>query len=873
MIEFTIFESGGIFYFSTISVMAILYSWFKHDYIRKIVYQIQSQNPSNLIAMSIGLGILYWSMIVIGIIGFTRPFTPKLDIVLLVISGLFSIVGSLFTFYILSSKSYSKISHVFSGLIFSVSLIAAQFTGIFSLKEVSNLEFDWTLILLASGYVIIIPILNYFLIIHHFTQSNQWRRFLERAAISVVFGSFLIGVQYTMLESVSFVSRQAESNVFDHDTSIIALFIGIAAIFIFVSFINTVYVDRKRIIEQKNLVNEKFRSLFHLTPNLVLELDRDGIVKDVNQSFLTYLGYSKKHVLDEHVTSLFPVDEQEKLSKLLHDTLSNKTDYMEMAIIRKNGKPLEAMFTFIPIHQLNRVVGTYLVAKDITEKNEALQKQYEAEEELQKIIKNQLCITLKVKKVDNQFLVVLAGGQLLYNIGLDRSFFEEKTLEELLEKQDQYHNVLKHYEKSWQGEEVAFEGTIMGRDALSFLKPVKKSGKVVEIINTIVDITDQKLAEQEMLVAKEEADKANNAKSEFLSKMSHELRTPLNGVLGFAQVLQMDKDLNETHHAYLKEIFTAGNHLLQLINSVLDLTRMETDPSQITLKEVALNEILQESTQMIKPIADDSSIEIISDFDLENPVVLGNNTKLRQIFLNLLENAIKYNQPNGQVVVKTYQEDNNVCVQITDSGIGISHVELDKVFEPFYRIMEEGSNVSGAGIGLALVKQLVEQLNGTIQLESKVGKGTSVQVRLPLIDTIPVKKDNNNDILQQMLEVSTSTILYIEDNPMNQQLVKKVLDHQHVNLLIASNGIDGINLFVQEKVDIILLDMDLPDVDGLDVVDVIRHQEKSNVPIIAISANAIKEDMVKALSYGCNDYMTKPIDVSLLYKKLNEYLQ
>ena len=872
-----ILDYKHLFYLGVVVIINFIGFFLGQMYIRRLISSDGKFRILTLILMAIGSGCAQWSIVLIGLIGYQDPHTPTFDFVLLGISLLFGSMGLLFTFYNLTLGNKTKANRLIAGLIFSLTIISMHLTGIYSIGHLGQIHFDWFRLLVALCFSIILTLVAPYYIQYAKCMSLRRIRYLALATVcSIVMSILVIGVQYSLLSATTFISDQSNVSFYDGDHKHIALFIGIAALFIFINFLFLVYMDRENMKTSKNLVDEKFKSLFHSTPIMVIEVDEKGVIREVNETLLYLLGYTEEEVKRQYVHFLFMKEQERDIEKALNDAKSDMNSFIEIQIVKKNGELIDFNFIFIPIKNGEKIIGLYLMGRDVSKRNEAFRKQQEIENDMRDLVRNQLCIINKFKKEGSRFVHTLVDGQFLYKVGLVPSDILGKALEELPISSEMYHFHLKQYEKAWNGAEVIYENSINGLNLLSSLKPIVKDGKTVEVVSTIVDITKQKMVEKELLVAKEEADKANRAKSEFLSKLSHELRTPLNGVLGFAQVLDMEPNLTKTQHSHVYEILSAGRHLLKLIDSILDLSRIEAGNLRFEMEEVSVNYVLQQSVKMVEPLAEKMDLKLYFNEQANDPIVWADSTKLRQLFLNLLDNSIKYNKRNGKIFLHTYEENNHICISIKDTGIGIPREDIKKVFDPFYRSGSHKSQIPGAGIGLALVQQILHRFNGTIKLSSNFGEGTQVLVKIPLIHS-----NNKNEFSlhkeaeKANLTISHCTILYIEDNEMNRELMRNVLNekNQKLNLLIAPTGKKGLEMFRSMHIDLILLDLGLPDINGLEFIDIIRNEDKSNVPIVVLSANAIKEDIENALKVGCNHYLTKPIDVGELFEVLNYYLR
>jgi ribose transport system substrate-binding protein len=390
------------------------------------------------------------------------------------------------------------------------------------------------------------------------------------------------------------------------------------------------------------------------------------------------------------------------------------------------------------------------------------------------------------------------------------------------------------------------------------------------------EITEQKKMERTIIQAKEEAEKANMAKSDFLSKMSHELRTPLNGILGFAQLLEMEEDLNEKQKDFIQEILNGGRHLLDLVNEVLDLSRIETGNLKISIEEVHFLTVINECINTVKPLARKKNIRIHKHLDqCLNTLVLADPVRLKQILLNLLDNAIKYNKEFGEINIFCHLEGNEQIIHIVDTGVGFSVDEYNKVFVPFYRV--EGTKEEGTGIGLSLVKQLVHLMDGRINVTSSIGKGSDFYFSVPVPNDFKAVVrwgEQADPPLKNKGKADQYRLLYIEDNDANLLLVNNIIKSQPAySVISARTGKEGLELASKEKVDLILLDINLPDMNGYEVFGILKTSMKTkDIKVIAISANATPLDIKHTLNKGFDNYVTKPINVKEFLTIISETL-
>ncbi len=394
-----------------------------------------------------------------------------------------------------------------------------------------------------------------------------------------------------------------------------------------------------------------------------------------------------------------------------------------------------------------------------------------------------------------------------------------------------------------------------------------------------MDVTDRVQAETEKR-QKLMALRESQAKSEFLARMSHELRTPLNAVLGFSQLLSLAPELNHEHREKVGRIYSAGEHLLSLINDVLDISSLEQGQLHMHLQPVRLASVINEALPLVEAMADSQDVTL--HVDILCGVAYGDRTRIRQVLINLLSNAIKYNRAHGRVAVYSEEEGADVVLRVVDTGRGMSDQQLSQLFEPFNRLGLEKETVQGTGIGLALVKALVERMGGSIVVTSEVGVGSEFEVRLPrwakasdmtepgrLAPAVSGAAPLTEQISSAGLR--TGQVLYIEDNTVNQILVEELV-RRHVGLQIESQetGLGGVERARELQPQLILVDIQLPDIDGFEVLRRLRAQtETAHTHCIALSANAMPEDVSRALAAGFDAYWTKPIDFSVFMAAMN----
>lgn len=392
------------------------------------------------------------------------------------------------------------------------------------------------------------------------------------------------------------------------------------------------------------------------------------------------------------------------------------------------------------------------------------------------------------------------------------------------------------------------------------------SGAPASIVGYALDITSRKETEEALRLAKREADAANQAKNEFLSRMSHELRTPLNAVLGFGQLLELD-DLSEEQRASVGHIMRAGRHLLDLINEVLDISRIEAGQFAVSLEPVPLREVAREAADLIRPLAAELGVHVECRV-AEDGHVLADRKRLGQVLLNLGSNAVKYNRAGGSVWITTAAAaEGRRRILVADTGPGIDPAMLPRLFRPFERLSTGPTAIEGTGLGLALSKRLVDAMGGAIGVDSRPGEGSTFWVELP-VAAAPLARPGRE--ARETLDAGGSdgrlTVLYVEDNLPNLELIRGVLAHRPaVRLISAMQGQLGLDLAREHRPGLILLDLHLPDLRGDEVLRRLRADPRTRgIPVVVISADVTPGQIDRMLGAGVVAYLTKPIDVRRL---------
>lgn len=418
------------------------------------------------------------------------------------------------------------------------------------------------------------------------------------------------------------------------------------------------------------------------------------------------------------------------------------------------------------------------------------------------------------------------------------------------------------------------------------------AGRPLRSVGTVQDVTDRELAEirvrelnehleervavrtKELQAAKEQAEVASRAKSEFLSRVSHELRTPMNAILGFTQVLELAK-LAPAHKDYVQEMSRAGNHLLRLIDDLLDLSRVEAGRLGMVIEPVEVREMTEQAGRLVRPLLQQNRIKLLLERDGSDKV-LADRGRLRQVVVNLLSNAAKYNRPGGSIGVGWVVRDEALRIRVTDTGAGIPTEKLDDLFKPFERLGQEYGGAEGAGLGLSLSKRLIEMMGGKIGVESAPGRGSTFWVELPrYLGSVREAAGLPPPTVIAPEPSERPLVLHVEDNAASLKVVEALFGHwPHLRLISATTGEFGLELARRYRPGAIVLDIHLPGMDGYDVLKELKADPATrDIPVIALSADAMSIDVEHGLAAGFARYLTKPVKADDLRETVEKALQ
>ncbi len=644
--------------------------------------------------------------------------------------------------------------------------------------------------------------------------------------------------------------------------------------------------------------------------------DEKGVIQIFNIGAERMLGYKAADVLNK-ITPAEISDPQEVIARAAALSLELGTtiapgfealvfkasrgieDIYELTYIRKDGSRFPAVVSVTAlrdVHDHNGIIGYLLIGTDNTAR-----KQVEAEQEkLDQRLRDQQFYTRSliesnidalmttdpsgiITDVNNQ-MIALTGCTREELIGAPfKNYFTDPARAEAGIKLVLRESKVTDYELTARAKDG--KETVVSYNATNFYD---RDGILQGVFAAARDVTERKrwdavLREKtvELEKAKAIAEKANLAKSDFLSGMSHELRSPLNAILGFAQLMESDSpEPTPSQKANIGQILHAGWYLLELINDILDLAVIESGRLSLSLEAVSLGEVLLECQAMMEPQAQKRGISMTFHQFKIPCFIKADRTRVKQVLINLLSNAIKYNLPGGTVAVDCIPgSPGRIRINVTDTGAGLPEEKIAQLFQSFNRLGQEDSGEEGTGIGLVVSKRLAELMKGVIGVESVVGKGSVFWIELvsdvdPYIEFAKAESTKPPEALPPA-GPRPHLLLYVEDNPANLKLIEQLIARRpDMRLLTAGNGNDGIDLARGYLPDVILMDINLPGISGIEAMKILHLDPKTaHIPIVALSANAIPRDIEKGLEAGFFRYLTKPMKMNQLTDTLNEALE
>ncbi|NUN10203.1 MAG: PAS domain S-box protein [Ignavibacteriaceae bacterium] len=724
------------------------------------------------------------------------------------------------------------------------------------------------------------------------------------------------GILFREKKKVNLTSRivMPDGSVRWMETDMVPLFEGNE-----ITAISGVSID----VTEKKAAEQEIKKLtlaIEQSPVAIIVTDLEGRIQYTSKSFEKITGYTQGEVLGEKTSILKSGKTEDRIYKDMWETITTgKTWNGEILNKKKNGELFWENIFITPIQDEYGAYSNYLAVKeDISQRKKAEEYIRELNLNLEKRIDER---TKELAEANTELLAEIENRKkaelaLTESSRMLQQFFDVAL--DLLCIADLSGNFIK-VNKAWEDILGYPAGELEKRTFIEFVHPddleatyqaMSQLGSDTPVVNFINryrtrsgeyrfiewrsmpssdmiyaaarDITKRIITENDLAEARNFAEKANREKSEFLSRMSHELRTPMNSILGFAQLLEMG-DISDSHKKAIRNILKSGKHLLGLINEVLDISRIEAGKISVSLEPINLDALIAELSDAVMPLAVKNNITW-QPYVNTGLFVMADKQRLKQVMLNLLNNAIKYNRKEGTMSVKAEVSKEasgsapSVRITVSDNGVGISESDIGKLFRPFERIGAEKTEIEGTGLGLVVVKKLIDVMGGRIGVRSEYEKGSDFWFELE--QCIPTMRDIKSELdADNSIKVKTelhSTILLIEDNSSNIELVEQILETARpgINLVFSKFGSDAVPLAKEHHPSLILLDLNLPDIHGSDVLRyLLSDNATKDIPVVIVSADAISRQSGELLKAGAKDYIIKPIQIDVFLETIDKFLQ
>lgn len=653
-------------------------------------------------------------------------------------------------------------------------------------------------------------------------------------------------------------------------------------------------IEYQKAIDNLRFQEEQYRTLVEGMNEGIMLTDNNDTILFINQQTTEITGYSSSELVGKNCASMFYVGENYKLvlqKNLLR--LQGTKDKYEIKLKRKDNKQIWIRISGSPVYDPNgNVIGTIGVFENIHD-------QKKAEVELRKLNR-------AVDQSPDSIIITDINGFVEYAnpaTSILTGYSNEEMIGQKTSMFSFYQNPAEQYAELWSTIKSGkiWTGELQNRkkdggdywESVSISPIYDSAGEITHFLSIMEDISERKRMTEELIISKEKAEESDRLKSAFLANISHEIRTPMNGILGFAELLKIPDLPPEMQERYIHVIEQSGNRMLNIINDIVDISKIEAGQMNIHLEETDVNQLLRDLKVFFSPEAKTKGLNITMDSGIsaEESFILTDRTKLTQILTNLIKNAIKFTNSGsieiGCTAVKesNSSDDSEILFEkfglpnepdkleffVRDSGIGISANQAELIFERF----RQGSfslsrNYEGAGLGLSISKAFVEMLGGKIWLESEPEKGSVFFFQVPK-NTISNIKYDSPDISSDHPETETICILIVEDDENSLMFLRTIMEIENINLFEARNGEDAVQMVKDHpEIQLVLMDMKLPVIDGFEATQRIK-KIRPELPVVAQTAYAFLEDQQKALEAGCIDFISKPVKRQILVEKIRKY--
>ncbi len=644
---------------------------------------------------------------------------------------------------------------------------------------------------------------------------------------------------------------------------------------------NILKEEKKRKVIEKILreSENRFRTIFELSPAGIILIDENGSVIEVNSSFCTTLGYSRKEILGQNIRLFASPENDGEIEKNITEILSGKTKIHEVKNFRKDGTICIVALYETKIILPDGKLGILSVSNDITEKKRSQERMHTLSRALESIGE---CVSI----TDKQNKIIFINNAFCKTYGYNEEEIIGKDISIMRLPKDIENPAVRILSDTlfggWNGELINVR-----KDGSEFpielsTSPIKdENGNPIALIGIAVDITERRRAQQELISAKEKAEESDRLKSAFLANISHELRTPLNAIIGFSG-LMIDTGPNQDTISYANNILKSGQHLLSLVEDIFDTTMIETGQIKVNYHKTDVVSVMREVKNIIhgeRLRENKTEVELILNLDTEEKqkYLLTDSRKLKQVLINLLRNALKFTDKGHIEFGFTENVDEGkkfLQFYVKDTGIGIDKKHFDAIFNIFRQIDDTHTRkFGGMGIGLSIAKKTIEKLGGKIWVESERHKGSAFYFTIPVLPENDERDKKSDDkVMATQKKYTGKTILIAEDDPSNYDFLRIFLTRMNIKVLWAKDGQEAINLCETDPaVNLVFMDIKMPIINGFEATRRIKNI-RPKLPVIAQTAYAMLPDRDEAIKSGCDDYLSKPIKTRQLTDILEKYL-
>lgn len=645
------------------------------------------------------------------------------------------------------------------------------------------------------------------------------------------------------------------------------------------------YTNVTHRIKTQNLLEqseERSRLIMNSALNAIINIDCEGRITFWNKQAEAIFGWTTEEVqsklLSETIIPTYYKQDHSNGMKRYMATgegpVLNKQ--IELTGLRKNGQQFPIEISIIPVQQNDQTFFCSFI-QDISERKKAEKNLKYQEEKYRNIIAN---MNLGLIEVDNEETILFTNQSFSTISGYEIDELIGKKATDLFVKGNNIDVLNEKTELRQKGISDIYQIPVSNKRgelrwwAISGAPNYDDEGKMVGSVGIHLDITDQKQLEIELEKEKIKAQEASKAKEEFLANMSHEIRTPLNAIIGFLRELEKH-ELNEIQKKFVENSSVASKHLLAIINNILDISKIEAGEMSLENEDFILESSISNVVTVLQPKAEQKELTLNTFITTDICRVLkGDSLRLEQILFNLVGNSLKFTS-EGHIsvncsLIKDYNNSQDISITVTDTGIGMDAEYAENIFRKFSQEDKATTRkFGGTGLGMAITKELVNLMKGSIKISSEKNKGTSITIELN------IEKGNIKNIIStkqsEKVTFNNISILLVEDNEMNRMVAQNTLQYYDCNVVEAENGLIAVDILKNQTFDIILMDIQMPELDGIEATKIIRNELNLETPIIALTANAFKTEIEKCKLAGMNDYVTKPFDEKILIETIAKH--